>query len=257
MHQSDQSPFHVAIPQTPLRAVELSERMATNPTIGNSVNASGELPEIGESHRDMEPIQHVLGFGSNLLLNGSQTSISIRKNSDRSGFGDSALPRGKTDRFHRLGTSVAHEGKTGGVPFAIEHFACHDLEVSFRPLVSISDVPAIQADYQFFSGLVRRRGSEHFRRFLQPSAHLHRPVTHRAPVVWEDKGKSSPRKSATFPNGNNAAIFAVRYRNSGVLGFLFVKSVEKLRACDPEHEHPLSRRIRMPTFPYTERSVAR
>src|SRR5580658_813655 len=75
-------------------------------------------------------------------------------------------------------------------------------------------------------------------------------------VVLEDKGKSSPRKSATFPNGNNAAIFAVRYRNSGVVGFLFVKSVEKLRVSDPEQEHPLSRRIRTPTFPYTERSVA-
>jgi len=35
-----------------------------------------------------------------------------------------------------------------------------------------------------------------------------------------------------------------------VVRFLFVKSVEKLRACDLEHEHPLSRRIRMPTFPY-------
>src|ERR1039457_5360833 len=76
-------------------------------------------------------------------------------------------------------------------------------------------------------------------------------------VVWEDKGKSSPRKSATFPNGNNAAILAVRYRNSGVVGFLLVKSEEKLRACDPEQEHPLNRRIRMPTFPYTERSVER
>src|ERR1700733_1411999 len=57
-------------------------------------------------------------------------------------------------------------------------------------------------------------------------------------VAWEDKGKSSPRKSATFPNGNNAAILAMRYRNSGVMGFLLVKSVEKLRACDPEQEHP-------------------
>jgi hypothetical protein len=50
-------------------------------------------------------------------------------------------------------------------------------------------------------------------------------------VVLEDKGKSSPRKSATFPNGNNAAIFAVRYRNSGVIGFLFVESVENLCSC--------------------------
>jgi len=74
-------------------------------------------------------------------------------------------------------------------------------------------------------------------------------------VVWEDKGKSSPRQSATLPNGNHAAILAVRYRNSGVIGFLFVNSVEKLRACDPAQEHPLSRRMRMPTLPYSDRRV--
>jgi hypothetical protein len=68
-------------------------------------------------------------------------------------------------------------------------------------------------------------------------------------VARADIGRSSPRKSATFPNGNSAAILAVRYRNSGVIGFLFVNSVEKLRDCDPAQEHPLSRRMRMPTLP--------
>jgi hypothetical protein len=111
--------------------------------------------------------------------------------------------------------------------------------------------PPSKPTSNFLAGLVDEEEAEHFRRLLQPFAHLHRPVSTVLAVVWEDKGKSSPRKSATFPNGNNAAILAVRYRNSGVVGFLFVKSAEKLRACDPEQEHPLSRRIRMPTFPYT------
>jgi hypothetical protein len=47
----------------------------------------------------------------------------------------------------------------------------------------------------------------------------------------------------------------VIYRNSGVIGLLFVNSVEKLCACDPEQGHALRRRIRMPTLPYTERRV--
>jgi len=70
-----------------------------------------------------------------------------------------------------------------------------------------------------------------------------------AAVVAADEGKSSPRKSAALPNGNSAAILAVRYFNSGVMGFLFVKSVEKLHFCDPEQEHPLNRRMRMPSLP--------
>ena len=117
---------------------------------------------------------------SDLLLDGSQTGIPIGKNCDRRGFGDSALAHGKIDRAHRLGTSVANEGKTGGMPIAIQRLPCNHFEVSFRPLVSISDVPTIQPHDQFFTLPVRRTGSERFCRLLQPSAHLHRPVAHRA-----------------------------------------------------------------------------
>src|ERR1017187_10854948 len=59
---------------------------------------------------------------------------------------------------------------------AIQRFACDDLEVSLRSLVSISDVSTIEADYQFFAALVRCSSSEGFRRFLKPPAHLHRPI---------------------------------------------------------------------------------
>jgi hypothetical protein len=76
-------------------------------------------------------------------------------------------------------------------------------------------------------------------------------------VVFADNGKSSPKKSDTLPNGNKAAILAVRYFSSGVVGFIFVKRVEKLRLCDPEHKHPLIRRTRIRIFPYTDRRVER
>jgi hypothetical protein len=39
MHQSDQPPFDVAIPETPLRAVKLIQGMAANPTICERDNA--------------------------------------------------------------------------------------------------------------------------------------------------------------------------------------------------------------------------
>jgi hypothetical protein len=229
--------------------------MAANPTIGESIDAFRELLKIRKSHGDVEPIQHVLSFGRNLLLDGSQTGIPIGKNCDRRGFGDSALAHGKIDRSHRLGTSIAHEGKTGGMPIAIQRLPCNHFEVSFRPLVSISDVPTIQLHDQFFT-----------LRCDEPVASASADFCSRLPtfivrlrtvlaVACADNGRSSPRKSATFRNGSRAAILAVRYRNSGVIGLLFVNSVEKLSACHPEHGHLLTRRIRMPTFPYTERRV--
>ena len=163
MHQSDQSPYPVAIPETPLRTLEFIEGMAANPTIGESADAFRDLLKIRKSHGDVEPIQHVLRFRRHLLLDGSQTDIPTGTNFDRRGFGDSALAHGKIDRAHPLGTSIAHEGKTRGIPIAIQRLPCNHFEVSFRPRVSISDVPAIQADYQLFRGLVRRGGSENFR----------------------------------------------------------------------------------------------
>src|SRR5580658_5580907 len=108
MHQSDQSPYPMAIPETPLRALQFIQGMAANPTIGESVDALCELLKIRKSHGNVEPIQHVLRFGRNLLLDGLQPGIPIAKNCDR------------------------------GVPCAIERFARHDFEVSFRPLVSIA-----------------------------------------------------------------------------------------------------------------------
>jgi len=107
MHQSDDASFDVAIPEAPLRPLQFIQGMAANPTIGESVDAFRELLKLRKSHGDVEPIQHVLRFGRNLLLDGSQTGIPVGKNCDRSGFGDSALAHGKIDRARRLGTAIA------------------------------------------------------------------------------------------------------------------------------------------------------
>jgi hypothetical protein len=243
MHQSDDS-LDMVIPNTPLRTVEFSQRMPANPTIHNPLR---ELLKIGKSHRDVEPIQHVLSERRNLPLNSSQACVAIRKNGDRSSSSGAALPQRTTHRAHLVTASPAHESKAGRMPFAIQRFASNNLAVSFRPRVPISHISTVEADNQFLACLCRRSNREDFRRLLKTPAHLHRPVAHAARCCLRRQSRSSPMKSATFPNGNNAAIFAVRYRNSGVIGFLFVNNIEKLRSSDPEQEHPRSRRIRIPT----------
>jgi hypothetical protein len=78
----------------------------------------------------------------NLLMNSPQTGIAIGKNCDRSGFVDFAMPERKTDRAHGLRTSVAHKGKACSLPIAIQRLAGNDLEVSFRPSVSVFYISA-------------------------------------------------------------------------------------------------------------------
>ena len=83
----------------------------------------------------------------NLLMNSPQTGITIGENCDRSSFVNSAMPERKTNRAHGLRTSVTHERKACGLPVAIQRLAGYDLEVSFRPTVSISDTSTIEADH--------------------------------------------------------------------------------------------------------------
>jgi hypothetical protein len=180
MHQADDSPLGEAIPKTPLRAVDLSQRMTALPAIGSRVYAFRKLLEIRKSHRNVEPVQYMVSMWRDLLMDRPQTGIAIGENCDRSGFVDSASQQGKTDGAHRLGTSVAHKSKACGMPVTIQRLAGNDLKVPFRPLVSISDVPTIEADYHLLAGAARRSRSEEFRRLLKPPAHLHRSVTHGA-----------------------------------------------------------------------------
>jgi hypothetical protein len=91
MYQTHDSSFGEAIPKTPLRAVDLSQRMAANPTISNSVYALREQLEVFESHRDVEPIQYMVSMWHNLLMNSPQTGVAVGKNCDRSGFVDSTM----------------------------------------------------------------------------------------------------------------------------------------------------------------------
>jgi hypothetical protein len=176
IYETHDSSLGEAIPKAPLRVVDLSQRMDSNPAIGNVVNALRELLKIGEFHRDMEPIQYVVSLWRNLLTNCPQTSIAIGENSDRSGFVDPASPERKTYRVCRLSTTVAHESKAFSLSIAIQSLAGNNLEVSFRPPVSILDVSTIESDHYFFAGLVRGNSSEDLRRFLKPFAHPHRPI---------------------------------------------------------------------------------
>ena len=147
MHQAHDSSLGVAIPKTPLRAVDFSQRMAANPTVDNSVYALCDLFEIRESHRDVEPIQNMVSMWRNLLLNGPQTGITVGKNCNRCGFVGSEMLQRKADRAHGNRTTVAYESKARSMAVAIQRLAGNDLEVSFRSLVSISYVSTIEADY--------------------------------------------------------------------------------------------------------------
>jgi hypothetical protein len=180
MHQAHDSPLSEAIPKTPLRAVDLRQRMTALPAISSSVYAFRKLLEVSESHRNVKPVQYMVSMGRDLLVDRPQTGIAIGENCDRSGLVDSASPQGKTDSAPRLGTSIAHKSKASGMPVTIQRLAGNDLKVPFRSLVSIPDIPTIEADYQLLAGPAGRSSSEEFRRLLKPPAHLHRSVAHGA-----------------------------------------------------------------------------
>jgi len=62
MYQTHDSALGEAAPKIPLRALDLSRRMAPKPTIGKAVYALRELLEICDFHRDVEPIQDVVSL---------------------------------------------------------------------------------------------------------------------------------------------------------------------------------------------------
>ena len=77
MCQTHDSALGEAVPKTPLRVLDLSQRMAPKSTIGKAVCALRKLLEIFEFHRDVEPIQDVASLWRNLLMNRPQTGIAI------------------------------------------------------------------------------------------------------------------------------------------------------------------------------------
>jgi hypothetical protein len=77
MHQAHDSSLDAAIPKTPLRVVDLRQRMSANPTSGNRVDPLRDLLAIHESPRDVEPIQYVVSMWRGLPLNGPQACIAI------------------------------------------------------------------------------------------------------------------------------------------------------------------------------------
>ena len=59
---------------------ELMQRMVANGAISHAVEAFGHLHEILEFHSDVEPIEHMLCFGCQLMMNCAQASGSISEN---------------------------------------------------------------------------------------------------------------------------------------------------------------------------------
>jgi hypothetical protein len=92
MYQTRNSAAGEVTPKTPLRPLDLGQRMNSNPTVGKCIFAFRDLSEIREFHRDLEQIQDEVSVGRDLLMNRTQTSIAIGENSDRSGFIDSTSP---------------------------------------------------------------------------------------------------------------------------------------------------------------------
>jgi hypothetical protein len=114
--------------------------------------------------------------------------------------------------------------RQNALPFlTIQHLACDNFKIAFRSPMSSVHVSAVQADNHFFTRFLDRRSREGFSGLFKPLSDLHSAIAHGTDRCFADAGKSSPRKSATLPNGTNAAILAVRYLNFGVIGLQFVK----------------------------------
>jgi hypothetical protein len=132
----------------------------------------------------------------------------------------------KISRTDRFATPIVHESKARCIAVVIERLASNDLKVALRPLVSGSDVPPSKPATTSSHGLLfegtARASADFCSRFPTFIVRLRTVLA----VAFADTGRSSPRKSAAFPKGSKAAILALRYLNSGVIGWLFVKIVE-------------------------------
>jgi len=248
MHPSDQSPYPVAIPETPLRTLEFTQGMAANPTIGESVDAFRDLLKIRKSMAMWNQSSTGSASGASCCWTARKpTSPSVRTVIDVV----SVTPHWRMARSTALiasGPPLRTKAKRVACPSPSSAFPAITSKFRsgrwYRFLTYPPSNPTINSLHGLFDEPVANTSADFCSRFPTFIVRLRTvPAVARA-----DSGRSSPRKSATFPNGNSAAILAVRYRNSGVIGFLFVNSVEKLRDCDPAQAHPLSRRMRMLTY---------
>src|SRR5450755_2139266 len=255
MHPSDQSPYPVAIPETPLRTLEFTQGMAANPTIGESVDAFRDLLKIRKSMAMWNQSSTGSASGASCCWTARKpTSPSVRTVIDVV----SVTPHWRMARSTALIASepplrtnakrVVLPSPWRTLPVTTSKFR------SGRVCRFLTYPPSKPTTNSFAGSFDDEEASTSADSCSRLPTFIVRLRTVPA-VARANSGRSSPRKSATFPNGNCAAILAVRYRNSGVIGFLFVNSVEKLRDCDPAQEHPLSRRMRMPTLPQTDRRV--
>jgi len=140
--------------------------------------------------------------------------------SARSVFVYSTRAERKTSRTDRFGTSIAHESTTRGISVTIEHLANNDLKVALRSLVPGSDVPHRPSRQPLLHMVHSSKGPQGHPPTLGA---VFPPSSSGCAPCWPSL---SPRKSAALPKGRKAAILALRYLSSGVIGLLFVKMLD-------------------------------
>jgi hypothetical protein len=154
--------------------------------------------------------QHRIGLGRGGALHRPQAGITIRQNGDVLVWADPMLAQGLRDRRRARRTAVADEGEPRRAIAGAPDLAHHDFERAGRPRVPIAHIRTVEAQDHVRTGcgrLTRGCGAGARRRF--PT----RTVRFRTVLAWVvvESGNTSPKKSATLPNGINAASFAVRY----------------------------------------------
>ena len=80
MQQADQSPNHLTISKTPLHPLELIQRMAANRSLCQTTNTFCSLLEILNPHANVEPVQHMVSLGCQLMMKCSQPSVTVAEN---------------------------------------------------------------------------------------------------------------------------------------------------------------------------------
>jgi hypothetical protein len=136
-------------------------------------------------------------------------SPSVR-NRQGSIFGNPVATQCKTSRTRRVGTALAHKGEPRRRSVLVEHLASHNLEVPFRATVSIPYVspskPRTASSQEELTERLARTSADFRSRLPTFMVRLRTVLT----LVSADIGSNSLKNSVALPNGNKAAILAVR-----------------------------------------------
>jgi hypothetical protein len=223
-----------------------------------SAKTAGRLQRVLEAHRDVPPVEHDRGMGQRLALQPPQPGIAIAQHRRRrvrmySGHGERLL-----ERIGRNRGTVARESEAGLGAMGVDHLARHHLKVALLLLMPTADIAAIQTNHDWFGWLRRDRlcrlGGVWLHNVLPTRNVLFRTVpAFGTPLI----GSNSDKRTATWPNGANAAYRAVTYASSGATVAASRSNTAKLVAPLESWQGQASRRrTRTGTSPSSERNVA-